>query len=433
MGDGARASWWLFAATTAACALGSGCRGDEFQGTGGAGAAGGGGGGTPTIAVIVSLLDHAEEAIPEVDVVISDASGAELVYDDTGNSGVKGFDAPPGARLSVLFGYASRRFVYSVELPDADSTLSFRLPTWVTEAPPADFEVSLATCEGTCADSYDVNLSCLPSSAVTSVPFTRTFGYAGCAGSDTFDVYVIGYDPFGVPEEASQALGNTLGQDVSLPAPELVTFGQSRPVMFELDGAEEYDATRLVRVPNAVGPGFTFVRDLDDNEVTSTIRVLDVFTPNLQTVQTVRLGSEQSLWRQQSFAPYDDQVATLDVTSLKLPAVPTGLQEPDAASPIAEFALSGSGSVGDAVVIELQQSDELYWVLWAPAAESGTITLPALPAEVSNFAMVGPHTFTVVHVDGEGTEGYTPLLELGVNNPLRDPTLGDATLGSAAL
>ncbi len=403
---------------------------DEYPEACGAVGEGGGGSGGGTIGpfeVEVSLLDLDGVVMPLKVGLLSDAEGAEVSLFDTGSEGTEDVIVPGDGYFISVFHQDGDAHVFTALALRGVPKLTFQLPPPPPSNSPADFVVQAAC--SSCLNDTDLSLSCRTPLAMSFNDTEQTVsvaGYAGCASTDAYDAYVVSYGVNGEAQFASS--GSALLPDVvSLPA--LSTVDADERFSFNMDVENNTEqVTRTVRVPYTDRPGFGFSRAFTDAEPSAKFSLVTEFVPRAQATFAFGYQGQRSRWRQQTFDPLGpDSTASFEPSSVALPKKPGAIE-----AETASFALD-DGPEGDAVQLRVLAGGEtLTWIVSVPAAMSGSVRFPQLPATLADYALDGIDDYDVLHLDLDGVEGFSafasePILDYG-----SDAGLGDLTIARSS-
>jgi hypothetical protein len=398
------------------------CGGDEVDPpspseaatTGSSSGAGGGGGGGAPMGDRVLVRDPRGSAVPGVDVIVHDASGAVVAEATTGSDGEVDISLPEGGGVSLLWVEASTsdpslRIASFVGL---DPTTELRLVVERQPDPPPggvmhlEFDVPSSLPGG----GWNVEVSCYGESNLGEVAIS----YAGCASSSTFDVLVY------------YATGTR-----QLFAGEPFVAGQTRT--FELDPtvadvAAPVEVTARGLAPDAdwFSAGVRATRPEGGDNSSGRYTDPSAYDPTLALHRPwVAAGGRFDLFM--TAGVLGQSIITRRLPVDDLPSVttwtPAAIADVAAVGPVAGsearpsvgWTLAEDGELGEAIRVTVRYdvpdlesglplTDRVEWSIDVAAAAEGSVTLPELPPRYAAWLPSSPYldSATVAHRTAEG-------------------------------
>ena len=409
-------------------------------GAGGSGVVGSGSGGDvghPIPKTVVEVVGSDGQAMEGVDVVVNDADGALQGHTTTGADGRALVDVPPLGSVSALGKYSksSGGMVFTVRNirtavdPSEDGTYRVMLPTAANEPPENSAMAKLtltpaiqwsATLSATLSCKYDNPVNVSSDGKVV-------YGYTGCAGESTYDVFMFATGGYGFINYAvllDQPLlpGAVVHHTMDfgpIGKPIVLTTSQVMPlppgsleVGMSLSGYRAGRASAVVNEKHITAPsasGASRVLWLPDG-IFSKYRLEEVVL--LQKVPIRRSASHS---REAEALP---ESSTWSSTTL---ATVDALSKPDlttVAQPVLQWSLSETGLRGD--WIEASQtwrrgdSEDTTWMVVEKPASEGAARFPELPEELSEYRLKAGDVLgstLVDHVDVADVEGFLDYLD----------------------
>lgn len=411
---------------------GAGSPGGGPSGGAGAGAVGGGGGEAPVgpFDVTVSLVDFAGDTTTNAPVLVSGLAGEVLEIADTGALGSVTVSVPNHGRVSLFYDDGSEKRVFSAEVVEGVSDLSFNRPT-PANAPVLQVRVG-ASCFSGCGATRELSVSCRDPIPITGAsPYLESVqSYEGCPGSSVFDAFIIAYDASGKAVAIAYNLNLDLADDIYTLS-DLYSIGvvATKDLSMQIDGLlGGFDATRRLLVPNANRPGYGFSRTSDSQDDLVTLSLISFLVPQALATFAVKTTATQTISRAEVIEAFEGDVAlTFDVSSLAIPGNPGTVDLTTPGQPLAPFQL-GQGPIGDAVQLVVSSDGEaLVWYVATPAASSGEVLFPKLPTELSDYAITSVDDFNIGHVDDDAAVGYADWTKELIIQPFEQPTRTQTT------
>jgi hypothetical protein len=360
-----------------------------------------------TSAIIALELRRPDgSAVDGASVLVSDPDGAQVgSLAATDVDGKASIEVPFGGRLSA-FVEDGGNYAYSAAVtPSTTKLVVVHAPEIPNTHSPVNVSFSV-NCP-MCAAGHKIrwSLPCANAETTTTGPGTVTgskMNYVGCPGQEALQVYAVWYDDTdavrGMATMGPISFGTT---DMTFPTSIATTTAKTLDISVSPIGAASAIYLLYATVPT--GRGF---ERLSSGGGLDSIQLAAPSVPNLTLSCLVTDADPTYRIFHRRFDPFNGGSVDFD-GQIARPTTPASYDGTEAS-----FAF-GTGDLGDAIQVHAVSAGA-EWLLVEPAAATGSIRLPALPASLAAFDLDVAATLTQDNVDATTSADYEAFLASGV-------------------